>query len=67
MKYTLAPLHSLIDIMIKFEVFPQPFEPVFTPIRGSRFNSFCWAVWVVLLIFVGSHSSKMRIDHRLSC
>ena len=25
----------------KFEVSPQPFEPVFTLIRESRFNSFC--------------------------
>ena len=64
-KYTLAPLYSLIDILIKFEVSPQPFEPVFTLIRESRFNSFCWAVWVVWFILVGSHSSELRIDHRL--
>ena len=66
-KYTLAPLYSLIDILIKFDVFPQPFEPAFSPIRGSRFNSFCWAVWVVWFILVGSHSSKTIFDHRLSC
>ena len=53
--------------MIKFEVSPQPFEPVFTLICESRFNSFCWAVWVVWFILVGSHSSELRIDHRLSC
>ena len=64
-KYTLAPLYSLIEILIKFEVSPQPFEPVFTFIRESRFNSFCWAVWVVWFISVGSHSSELRINHRL--
>ena len=31
----------------KFEVFPQPFEPVFTLIHESRFNSFCWVVLVL--------------------
>ena len=34
-------------------------------IRESRFNSFYWAVWVVWFILVVSHSSKLRIDHRL--
>ena len=33
--------------MTKFDVFPQPFEPVFMLIRESRFNSFCWAVPVL--------------------
>ena len=27
-----------------------------------RFNSFCWAVWFIL---VGSHSSELRINNRL--
>ena len=40
-KYTLAPLYSLRYILIKFEVSPQPFEPVFTLIHESQFNSFC--------------------------
>ena len=53
--------------MIKFEVSPRPFEPFFTLIRESRFNSFCWAVWVGWFILVGSHSSELRIDHRLFC
>ena len=67
MKYTQAPLYSLIDVLIKFEVSPRPFEPVFTLIRESQFNSFCWAVWVVWFTLVGSHSSELRINHRLSC
>ena len=62
---TLAPLYSLIYILIKFEVSPQPFEPVFTLKRESRFNSFCWAVWVVWFTLVGSHSSELRINQRL--
>ena len=33
--------------MTKIEVFPQPFELVFTLIRESRFNSFCWVVSVL--------------------
>ena len=66
-KYTLDPLYSLRYILVKFEVSPQPFEPVFTLIRESRFNSFCWAVWIVWFILVGSHSSELRIDHRLFC
>ena len=33
--------------MTKFEDFPQPFEPVFTLIRGSQFNSFYWAALVL--------------------
>ena len=64
-KYTQDPLYSLIDVLIKFEVSPRPFEPVFTLIRESRFNSFCWAVWVGWFILVDSHSSELRIDHRL--
>ena len=36
----LAQLYSLRDILIKFEVSPQPFEPVFTPICENWFNSF---------------------------
>ena len=59
----MAPLYYSRDILIKFEVSPQPFEPVFTLIRESRFNSFCSAVWVVWFILVGSHSSELRIDH----
>ena len=56
----MSPLYSLRDILIKFEVSPQPFEPVFTLIRESRFNSFCWAVLVVWFLLVGSHSSELR-------
>ena len=33
--------------MTKFEFFSQPFEPVFTLKRDSRFNSFCWVVSVL--------------------
>ena len=66
-KKTMSPLYSLRDILIKFEISSQPFEPVFTLIRESRFNSVCWAVWVVWVILVGSHSSELRINHRLFC
>ena len=64
-KWTLSPLYSLRYILIKYEVSPQPFGPVFTLIRESQFNSFYWAVCVVGLVLVGSHSSELRIDHRL--
>ena len=30
-----------------------------------RFNSFCWAVCIVWLVLVGSHSSELTINHRL--
>ena len=33
--------------------FPQPFEPVFTLIRESRFNGFCWNGSFGSLIFFG--------------
>ena len=30
-----------------------------------RFNSFSWAVCIVWLVLVGSHSSELTINHRL--
>ena len=40
--FSLFP-YSLRNFLTKFEDFPQPFELVFTLIRGNRFNSFYWA------------------------